>query len=170
MTPSEFKSYRESKKANLDELKNSKPNDDKGKPIMFKLFRTAREEISNSNDITDDTFIEFEGKQVAVSDIRELANSKKHKMSKIVECSEWKSSRGGHSSSAECRVCGVIVDFGLRIADWGMKNIEDRGLKIEDGKPAEAIADYPSSVAVLRRVDGMGMILKKHGGCQKDAG
>lgn len=84
MTPEEFKVYRDEKKSHLAELQNSKPEKyEEKKPMVFKLFRTAREEITNAEDISDDTFVEFEGHKISVSDLRELKNAKKMKMNKM---------------------------------------------------------------------------------------
>jgi hypothetical protein len=80
MTPDEFKAYQEVQKKQIDELRNSKPENNQEIKPMLKFFRTAREEISNAADITDDSYIEFQGKRITIGDLNEILNSKKTKM------------------------------------------------------------------------------------------
>ncbi len=66
-TPDEFKSYQAEKRAEIDELKNSK----RKKP-MFKMFRNKREEVS-IEDADDETLVELRnGKVVKLGDINKV--------------------------------------------------------------------------------------------------
>lgn len=71
MTPEKFRDYQDSKKRELEELRNSKDNPPGGKQ-MFKLFKTKREEVS---EIDPDTQIELEGGKII--SLREMMNSVK---------------------------------------------------------------------------------------------
>lgn len=83
MSPEDFKLYQEIKKAQLAELKNSKPDEQiiltEQKP-MLKFFKTSKQEITNADEITDDTFVEFQGRKISVKDLNEIMNAKKNDM------------------------------------------------------------------------------------------
>lgn len=66
MTPEKFKSYQESKKRQLEELKNSLSESTEGKQ-MFKMFKNERKEVSS---VDADTIVEYEpGKTATVGEM-----------------------------------------------------------------------------------------------------
>lgn len=71
-TPDEYKNYCAEKKAQLDELKNSK-----GATKMFKkLFKTESKEVTNAADIDDSTMVELQnGKSVSLKEMIEAVNA-----------------------------------------------------------------------------------------------
>lgn len=78
-TPDEYRKYQEEKRNELNQLLNSK--DEKKGISMFKIFKKAesKTEITNEADVTDDSIVEFEGKEYSVKDFRELLNAKSKK-------------------------------------------------------------------------------------------
>lgn len=78
-TPDEFKAYQDAKKKQLDELKNSKPEEKKG--IFMKFFKFKKEEVSQAD---ADTFAEIKNakgeiEHVKVQDMVDaLLNAKKN--------------------------------------------------------------------------------------------
>lgn len=72
MSPEKFKAYQEQKRKELDQFKNSKSGNAKGKNPMFKFFKNKREEISDVSEITGETLMEVNGTEMTVT---EFANS-----------------------------------------------------------------------------------------------
>lgn len=73
MSPEEFKIYREKQRA-TSELKNAKEQ-----TTMFKIFKTAKREVTNASDITPESFVEIDGQKVSFKD---LIQNTKEKMNK----------------------------------------------------------------------------------------
>lgn len=71
MTPDEFKAYQDSKKRQLEELRNSKAHTSEGK-TMFKLFKNERKEVTT---VDADTIVELEGGKTIT--VAEMLNSVK---------------------------------------------------------------------------------------------
>lgn len=75
-TPEQYKAYCLDKKAHLDEMKNSK-----GEKKMFKrFFKTEQKEVTNSNDIDENTMVELtNGKSVSIKEMIETVENAKTK-------------------------------------------------------------------------------------------
>jgi len=80
MSPEEFKVYQDAKKTQADELRNSKTEKTQEIAPMLKFFRKSKEQIENAADVSDEDFVEFEGKSILVKDLRQLTNAKKNDM------------------------------------------------------------------------------------------
>lgn len=78
LNPEQFRIYQEDKRKQLDELKNSKPEKKEEKKGMFNFMVRKDEEVQNTSDITDETFIIHEGRKVTVKEIKSLLNAKKN--------------------------------------------------------------------------------------------
>ena len=80
MTPEKFKAYQESKRRQLEELKNSS-DQPKGKP-MFKFFKNERKEVSASA-VDADTLVELEDGTTLT--VKEMRNAMKKNESESAE-------------------------------------------------------------------------------------
>lgn len=90
LTPQQFKEYQQAKKAELDELKNSKQSAAVNNKIkvskMFKLFKNTREEVS---EIDAETLVELEnGKSVSIAEMINAVSKKNEEDKKEEEKKE----------------------------------------------------------------------------------
>lgn len=75
-TPEQFKAYQETKRRELSELQNSKET--KG-ITMLKFFNKSKTEITNDSEITDDSIVKYDDKEITVKEFKELMNGKTKK-------------------------------------------------------------------------------------------
>ncbi len=93
-TPEEYKAYCAAKRAQLEELHNSK-----GERKMFKIFRTKKEEVTNAADLTGDEVFELQnGKSVSLKDMISTVEKADADAAKAAAEKERKNAKGKKNS------------------------------------------------------------------------